>query len=123
MSEIKRKKITVASNGAINLYGGTFGPINTPFSETIPNIGKLLGDGVEVYEHIGVEKIRLDMSNFDQSIEEERKIISEDAARQEQAKQVQVNDREKQKYPQNNKKNYQEPKIVPVPVVDALIEE
>ena len=64
MSEI-RKKISIASNGPLAIYGGIFGPIRSPFYETIQNISSLISSGADVYEHVNGKKIKLDMVNFD----------------------------------------------------------
>ena len=64
MSE-NRKKISIASNGPLPIYGGIFGPIRSPFYETIQNISSLISSGAEVYEHVDGKKVRLDMVNFD----------------------------------------------------------
>lgn len=65
MNAETRKKITVECFEPLNIYGGIRGPIKTPYYETLENIGKLLMDNITVYEWVGGQKIKLDISNFD----------------------------------------------------------
>lgn len=85
MSTTLRKKITIASTCSLGLYGGTFGPIRSPFFETIPNIARLIGDGIEVYEETPQGKVRLNMTNFDKFEKEESRIAKEEDAARAQA--------------------------------------
>lgn len=80
MSNTLRKKITINSTCALSLYGGTFGPIRSPFYETIPNIARLICDGIEVYEETPEGKVRLTMANFDKFQSEEDRIAKEKEA-------------------------------------------
>lgn len=79
MSKTLRKRITIKSSCSLSLYGGTFGPIRSPFYETIPNIARLIGDGIEVYEETPNGRVRLTMTNFDKFEGEEKRIAKEEA--------------------------------------------
>lgn len=85
MSNTLRKKITINSTCALSLYGGTFGPIRSPFYETIPNIARLICDGIEVYEETPEGKVRLNMTNFDKFEAEEARMAREKEAAKAQA--------------------------------------
>lgn len=85
MSNTLRKKITIKSTCALSLYGGTFGPIRSPFYETIPNIARLICDGIEVYEETPNGKVRLNMTNFDKFEAEEARMAREKEAAKAQA--------------------------------------
>ena len=152
MSKVLRKKITISSTCAISVYGGTFGPIRTPFYETIPNISRLICDGIEVYEETPNGKVRLTMANFDKFADEEDRIAKEkEAARikaeeeqirlakakaeQEEAAKVralneqrareeqqQRNAQRNNKYNQKNNNNNQQQQQKPV-VTDEIVEE
>lgn len=87
MSKVLRKKITISSNCALSLYGGTFGPIRSPFYETIPNIARLICDGIEVYEETPNGKVRLTMANFDKFQDDEARIAKEKEAARVKAEQ------------------------------------
>ena len=90
MSNVLRKKITIHSTCALSLYGGTFGPIRSPFYETIPNIARLICDGIEVYEETPQGKVRLTMSNFDKFESEEARIEKEKEAARKKAQEEQA---------------------------------
>lgn len=113
MSKTLRKKITINSNCSLSLYGGTFGPIRTPFFETIPNIARLICDGIEVYEETPSGKVRLNMTNFDKfEVDEARIAKEEEAARvakaqaEEAAKaKAQAEQRAREEQQRNNQRN------------------
>ena len=134
MSQTLRKKITIKSNCSISLYGGTFGPIRSPFYETVTNIARLIGDGIEVYEETANGKIRLTMANFDadnnqkdQPVEEQREPQRVDVQEPivlrntpEQSNQSKNNNNNQNKNNRNSQnKNYQQKEQA----IDAVVEE
>lgn len=115
MSENLRKKITIRSNCSLSLYGGTFGPIRAPFYETVRNIARLIGDGIEVYEETPNGPVRLTMVNFDKFEDDEErmkkeaeqaKIRAEELERKRQARlEEERQRRERQQQMRNRQKN------------------
>ena len=146
MSNTLRKKITIRSNCSLALYGGTFGPISSPFYETIPNIARLICDGIEVYEETPQGKVRLTMSNFDKFEADEARIekekeaarvraqeeqvklarvqqeAREKAQREQRAREEQQRNNQRNNNKQNQKNNNQQQQQNPV-VTDVIVEE
>lgn len=113
MSEI-RKKISIASNGPLSIYGGIFGPIRSPFYETIQNISSLISGGAEVYEHVNGKKIKLDMVNFDkdftgtqQKVAAVTKQAVEEPVKAEEIIKIPAQNKNQNQNFNNNKKNKQ----------------
>lgn len=140
MGKVLRKQITIASACSLSLYGGTFGPIRSPFYETIPNIARLICDGIEVYEETKNGKVRLTLSNFDKFEEDTQRIKADEAkskqvaeqaakearikAEQEAKAKAEKENRERverhnQQQKQKNNQQHQQQK----PVVDNIVEE
>jgi hypothetical protein len=91
MSLITTKMITLPDGKPIYPKGGVYGPINTPYRESVRTIGVLLMGGYNVIEVINEEtRVALDMFNFDQDnsnyvdpreAEEEARRAAEEAER------------------------------------------
>ena len=62
----KKKKITITTKGPLRIKGGIKGPIDTPYSEDVSTIGRMVISGYKVFEHLSDGSIvKLDIHNYD----------------------------------------------------------
>ncbi|MDY5646924.1 MAG: hypothetical protein SPF22_07980 [Candidatus Onthovivens sp.] len=62
---IKKKKITIQTQGSLRIKGGIRGPIEIPYMEDINVIGRMIMSGYKVTEILSTgEKVKLDIHNY-----------------------------------------------------------